>query len=272
MSDHRHHADILKKRNMSDSYFGGKGAAGVAQTIINQIPPHDELIVPFAGHCFVSRTIKPCRRLVLCDLADDVAEWWQGRLPSHAEFHQLDGMGFMRSLVAGSGVTGSGDPRGTSETAAVDRVIYFDPPYHPETRTSGHKYKHDWDEDRHTAFLQEVSTIPASKAFILISGYNCGSYDAVLGDSASRWRRIDFRAMTRGGVRVESLWMNFDRGDLHDYRFLGSDKREREKLAKRDRNLIRRLEQLPKLERNRLLAAVADRFGDFAGTDSRNGG
>ncbi len=29
--------------------------AGVVQTLVNHVPPHDFLLVPFAGHCALSR-------------------------------------------------------------------------------------------------------------------------------------------------------------------------------------------------------------------------
>ena len=39
------------------SYPGGKSGAGIYQRLINLIPRHRILIVPFAGHCGVVRNI-----------------------------------------------------------------------------------------------------------------------------------------------------------------------------------------------------------------------
>jgi len=41
------------------SYFGGKGGAGVAQQIINRMPPHTVYIEPFAGSGAVMRVKRP---------------------------------------------------------------------------------------------------------------------------------------------------------------------------------------------------------------------
>jgi DNA adenine methylase len=43
-------------------YDGGKGAMGVAQWIINQIPPHRVYIEPFLGGGAVLRLKKPAHR------------------------------------------------------------------------------------------------------------------------------------------------------------------------------------------------------------------
>lgn len=76
------------------------------------------------------------------------------------------------------------------------------------------------------------------------------------------WRTWTYRAQTRGGPATEQVWANYPEPDqLHDYRWIGRSKREREKLARRRRRLIRWLDCLPARERDQLLAAVADRFG-----------
>lgn len=59
------------------TYFGGKSGAGVYQTLINRIPRHSFLIVPFAGHCAITRRMRPAYWTVLCDTDADVIGRWQ---------------------------------------------------------------------------------------------------------------------------------------------------------------------------------------------------
>ena len=54
-------------RKGPSSYPGGKSGAGVYQRLINEIPPHDMLIVPFAGRCGVTRRIRPAEHTILID-------------------------------------------------------------------------------------------------------------------------------------------------------------------------------------------------------------
>jgi DNA adenine methylase len=250
---------------MSDesSYYGGKGGAGVWQTIVNRIPPHDCLVVPFAGHCAISRNIRPCGRLVLCDADGAVCRWWRKRLPDGAEIHNCDGVEFLRyhfgltaAGVAGSSDAGSGGRVLGFESSRV--VIYCDPPYHPETLLSENRYRHAFSADRHAELLRVLRLVPSR---CLLSGYRHAMYDDVL----SGWVRSDFQSMTRGGVRTESLWQNFAPGELHDWRYFGRDKREREKLRRRELSAIGKLRAMPENERRRLLAALAAEFGDPAG-------
>lgn len=65
--------------------------------------------------------------------------------------------------------------------------------------------------------------------------------------------------MTRGGLRTESLWFNFDEPvQLHDYSFLGENFRQRERIKRKKERFIARLQKMDKLERQALLAALDD--------------
>src|SRR5437764_83920 len=80
----------------------------------------------------------------------------------------------------------------------------------------------------------------------MISGYNCSLYEAML----QHWHRVDYRVMTRGGPRVESLWCNFTPGErLHDTRFVGDGFRERERIKRRKQRWVSRLVAMPPAER-----------------------
>ena len=64
---------------------------------------------------------------------------------------------------------------------------------------------------------------------------------------------------------TESLWMNYPPPqELHDYRFLGDDYRERERIKRKKARWITRLLSMSNIERNALTAAIAE-TADAAG-------
>ena len=66
--------------------------------------------------------------------------------------------------------------------------------------------------------------------------------------------------MTRAGrTATEWLWFNFPAPvALHDYRYLGEDFRERERIKRKKQRWVNRLHTMPTLERRALLNAIAE--------------
>ena len=65
------------------------------------------------------------------------------------------------------------------------------------------------------------------------------------------------RVMTRGGLRDELVWMNYDTpSTLHDHRFIGQDKRERERIRRRQRTVLKMLDGMSDRERDAMLEAI----------------
>jgi hypothetical protein len=97
---------------------------------------------------------------------------------------------------------------------------------------------------------------------VVISGYWSSLYATMLED----WNKASFQTMTRGGrPATEWLWFNFPRPvELHDYRFLGQNFRERERIKRKKMRWTNRLRTMPVLERQALLLAIAEtaRSGD----------
>jgi hypothetical protein len=88
------------------SYPGGKSGAGIYQRLINLIPPHRVLVVPFAGHCGVVRNIRPAEQTIVIDQDPAVCQWWddwsrskQGR---RLEIHHCDGIEWLRFRLGGT--------------------------------------------------------------------------------------------------------------------------------------------------------------------------
>ena len=131
-------------------------------------------------------------------------------------------------------------------------LVYCDPPYLAETRRRKHLYRHDYDVADHEALIDFLRSLRCN---VLLSGYRSAFHDKRLGD----WNRTDFVARTHSGPAVETVWTNFRQGPvLHDYAFVGADFRERERLRRRIRSMVARLAKADPLERNAVLAAVAD--------------
>lgn len=242
----------------TDSYFGGKGLC--FRLLINQIPRHDRLIVPFAGHCAITRHMALPPQVILCDKDADVMIWWRDRLARAAPNSASGPAGskpiFQLVHCCGMATLTSLSLRDRDNDSSCRSFVYVDPPYPVSTRKSGHRYRHEMTAEQHRTLL---ATITGLHYRVMVSSY----WSDLYGKALRRWRHFSFQTQTRGGPATEHVWCNYPEPDvLQDYRWLGRDKRERFKLLRRERNLISKLAKLPALERNALLAAVDSHFGD----------
>lgn len=230
-----------------DSYFGGKGSC--FRHLINQIPPHNSLVIPFAGHCAIARNIRPSRALCLFDRDPDVVGWWRKRIPGMTEWPYV-------AIFEECGIELIECESRKHDPQVIEQLFFYaDPPYQLQTRKSGPRYRCEMSDAEHrrlTDALNELKT-PA-----MVSGYDNPLYRKEL----KRWRSFSFQNQTRRGTVTETAWCNYpEPEELHDYRFLGKNKRERFKLARRENNLIDKLRRLPAIERSALLAATVTAFG-----------
>lgn len=228
-------------------YPGGKGGAGVFQTIINLIPPHRIYIEAFAGGANIYERKSPAASSYLIE-----------RCPVQA--------GVLRSTIAESGGIPAESDAIVINDDAISRLkywpwggeefVYIDPPYVLSTRTKKSIYAYEMTDDQHRELLALLALLPSGVKFML-SGYRNPIYDTAA--KIYGWHRVDFQAMTRGGVRTESVWMNYEApAVIADYAYVGKDFRERERIKRKVNRWIRRLEQLPALERAALLSAMRD--------------
>ncbi len=220
------------------AYPGGKNGAGVFQKIINQMPPHDVYIEPFLGGGAVMDAKRPALRNIGIDIDSDVIE---GRHGDTITAINADAISFLPELV-----------REVSKDGA--RVlVYADPPYLGSARVSARPiYQHEMlSEEEHLEFLSMVKSLGC---MVMVSGYESELYAREL----EGWRSVTFQAMTRGGFpATEWLWMNFPEPfELHDYRYLGENFRERERIKRQQARWRNRLEKMPALERYAILQAV----------------
>jgi DNA adenine methylase len=137
-----------------------------------------------------------------------------------------------------------------------EAFVYCDPPYLPETLKSRARYKHSDVDHRH--LLRVLRKLPS---MVMVSGYWSSLYADMLGD----WNHFQFQSTTRGGLATETVWYNYPAPvELHDYRYLGVGFRERERIKRKKQRWVSRLEKMPALERQALLAAIAETGGAAA--------
>lgn len=113
---------MLDTPNEKSSYPGGKSGSGIYQRLINLIPRHRILVVPFAGHCGIVRNIQPAEHTIVVDQDPKVCEWWaswrRSKRGRDLEIHNCDGIEFIRYRFgvteyfdAGARDAGSNDSR-----------------------------------------------------------------------------------------------------------------------------------------------------------------
>jgi DNA adenine methylase len=240
------------------AYPGGKDGAGVWQRIVNELPPHDVFISAFLGDCAILRRKKPAAWNIGIDLDGSVCSRFVDRVPtgSAASFDLFccDAVEWLANAFDLDRLVGPIHADGTVGRFGVPRdrvLVYADPPYLASSRKGSKKlYRYEMSEERHRALLHVFRRLPC---LLVVSHYPCDLYDKGL----AMWRSFTFQAGTRRGAATEKVWLNFPRAsELHDVRFLGGDKREREKFCRRRRNLMRRLLELPAVERQSILAEL----------------
>ena len=104
--------------------------------------------------------------------------------------------------------------------------VYLDPPY-IGCQGRGY-YRHELTDEQHADLCRVFLALPCPAA---LSGYRSDVYDAELHGT----RSINYQTVNRAGkVVTEYLWMNYDEPvRYHDTRYVGSGRRERERIRRR---------------------------------------
>jgi len=240
------------------TYPGGKAGAGVWQTLVNELPPHREYIAAFAGLDAIARHKRPAERTVLIDLNErTLRRLWELVDFEGVELVHADALAWLRHRFNLDRLQPPpASPRDPAAPAGSqpgdDVVVYLDPPYPHSTRSKQKIYTFEMEDDAHTRLLQIATQLPC---LVVASSYWNAAYDCAF----SRWRCITYQAQTRGGPRTECVWLNFPPADhLHDSRHVGDDKRERERIRRRARNLVAGLKRASPRERQAMIDAVSN--------------
>ena len=212
------------------AYFGSKATSGLCQAIIALMPPHDTYIETHLGGGAIMQRKAPARRNIGIDLNERALARFACEYPVelvHGCAHR-----FLADF----------DYRGRE-------LIYCDPPYLHATRSSGRRYRFEYEESDHIALLQLLKTLPC---LVILSGYPSGLYDESLAD----WRSLELQVMNQGGVRTEKVWFNFSPERVHWARYAGRNHTDRQRIKRKAENWERRYRALPPGERLAVLSAL----------------
>jgi DNA adenine methylase len=215
------------------AYAGGKGR--LWQHLISLMPPHDTYIETHLGGGAVMRRKKPARVNIGVDISPEVkraaADW---KVP-HLTLLNCDAVRFLKEFS----FTGS-------------ELIYADPPYLAATKKKRRYYKYEYSDEDHQQLLDTLLRVRCN---VMISGYSSELYETRL----VGWHRRELRNVTHAGCRTEIVWANFEfTATLHDYRCIGDDFRERERIRRKASRWISNLQRMPELERRAIVAAIRE--------------
>ncbi len=223
---------IFQEVKMNMNFPGGKG--GTYQKYINLMPPHDVYMESHLGGGAIMRYKRKAEHNIGIEIDPEVIETWNNRGKTDFELIHGDAISFLKRYP----FTGK-------------ELVYCDPPYLRETRKKYYPlYKYEYVHSQHTELLEVIKSLPC---MVMISGYESSLYIEAL----KSWHTHSFQATTHHGMATEWIWMNYSAPvQLHDYRYLGDNFREREKVKLKLKRWKARFKSMPILERNALLSSL----------------
>jgi len=128
-------------------------------------------------------------------------------------------------------------------------LIYSDPPYLHGTRSSGRRYRFDYEESDHIALLKLLRGLPCQ---VMVSGYPSVLYEELL----KGWGSVELQVMNQAGVRTEKVWFNFTIDRVHWASYAGRNFTDRQRIKRKAANWGRRYQEMARAERVAVLAAM----------------
>jgi DNA adenine methylase len=211
-------------------YFGSKATSGLCQAIIALMPPHDTYIESHLGGGAIMKRKPPALRNIGIDLDPQAIANFKCSYP--VELINGCAHGFLADY----------DYQGSE-------LIYSDPPYLMRSRSSGRRYRFDYDEQDHVELLEVLKGLPCR---VIVSGYPSALYDELL----VGWRSVELQVMNQGGVRTEKLWFNFTVDRVYWASYAGKNFTDRQRVKRKAANWGKRYQALPRAERLAVLAAM----------------
>jgi len=212
------------------SYFGSKATSGLCQPIIAMMPPHDTFIETHLGGGAIMKRKPGALRNIGIDLDPRALADFQCDYPVQL-IH-----GCAHRFLAEHDYQGR-------------ELVYCDPPYLLQTRTSKRRYRFDYQEQDHIELLTLLKSLPCH---VMLSGYPSRLYEQLL----AGWNSVEWQVMNQAGVRTEKLWFNFTPDRTHWASFAGKNFTDRQRIKRKAANWGKRYQALPRAERFAVLATM----------------
>jgi hypothetical protein len=211
-------------------YFGSKAAPGLYQNIIAMMPPHDTYIETHLGGGAVMQNKPPAQNNIAIDIDPKPLKSFDcGYIVEKVN-------DCAHRYLRGYDFSGS-------------ELVYCDPPYLIETRSSKRRYRHDYTMQDHLDLLDLLKSLPCQ---VILSGYPSALYDGILED----WNSVELQAMTWGGPRTEKLWYNYTIDRVHWITYAGRNFTDRQRIKRKVERWTKKYEALPRAERLAILASM----------------
>ena len=212
------------------NYFGSKATSGLCQPIIAMMPPHDTSIETHLGGGAIMKRKPPALVNIGIDLDSQAVTGfscdYSVQLVNECAHHYLKHYDYQGR-----------------------ELIYCDPPYLHHTRTSGRRYRCDYEEQDHIELLTLLKTLPCN---VILSGYPSTLYDDLL----EGWHSVELQVMNQDGVRPEKLWHNFQIDRVFWASFAGKNFTDRQRIKRKAANWGNAYQTMPRGERVAVLAAM----------------
>jgi site-specific DNA-adenine methylase len=221
-------------------YPGGKGQ--FYQKYINLMPPHEAYIESHLGGGAVLLKKHRAKKNIGIEIDPNVIKRWSTTPQKNLELIHADAVEYLKRYH----FTGK-------------ELVYCDPPYLRETRKKYYPlYKYEYTYEQHVELLELIKSLPC---MVMISGYESTLYKKYL----KGWHTYCFQAFANHHMATEWIWMNYPIPpvELHDYRYLGDNFRERERIKLKSKYWLARLKKMPVLERNALFSDIRSVFEKF---------
>lgn len=211
------------------NYPGNKARHGVLQMILNKMPPHEAYAELYVGSGGIYANKKPAAINLVNDIDPSISYSWKRLSRPNTIATNLPG------VIVGNILEGS----------KKKWLIYLDPPYLKETRRSSRDI-YDYDDGDTAVHIDILNYISGSKHMIIISGYDNKLYNQKL----KGWNKDQCTVSTHAGIAIETIWYNFPEPiALHDYKVLGKDFTDRQRIKRKVNRWIKKFDSLPVLEK-----------------------
>lgn len=226
-------------------YPGQKKINGVYHKIINNIPAHKFYYELFAGSAAIAKMLLPVSDAIfyLNDINVEQIIKLTSELAKHrVEFFSIDAIKTIGILSR-------------TKQNTEDRFIFLDPPYLHSTRPNSTKlYEYEMSDAQHQEMLLAVLQL---KCNCMIIHPKCELYDTILKD----WCKVRINIRYHNKTSHEILYMNYPAPrTLQTDLFLGNDCWDRQRIQRKSKRWIDRLNKLPELERKLIITNLKKQF------------